>query len=149
MDKILPDTAVMAPSPGSACTGCAITPQASVEPMSAQDARTFRIPTMDCPTEEAQIRRALGTVAGVEALHFRLAARTLSFFAHDAVVPQALQAIRQAGFEPVALNGGRQALVARSFEPARIGKRRHGQILALARRIQLKLQVVDAGTQFR
>ncbi|HEY4080746.1 MAG TPA: heavy metal translocating P-type ATPase [Burkholderiaceae bacterium] len=55
---------------------------AAAEPMAklaagAQRSRFF-IAGMDCPTEETLLRKALGGVAGVEALHFDLIGRTLS-----------------------------------------------------------------------
>ena len=55
---------------------------------------------MDCASEESQIRRALEPVAGIRALGFQLAARTLVISAPPDVLSQALDAIRQAGFHP-------------------------------------------------
>jgi len=55
---------------------------------------------MDCAAEEAEIRAALAGLAGIRSLHFQLAARTLSIDADAAVLPAALAAIRQAGFDP-------------------------------------------------
>ena len=43
---------------------------------------TFRIAAMDCPTEEAMIRKALGALPGVAGLHFNLLARELTVH-HD------------------------------------------------------------------
>lgn len=60
----------------------------------------FRIEAMDCAAEESEIRRALELIAGVRALGFQLGARTLTIDAPDAVIPQALAAIRKAGFDP-------------------------------------------------
>lgn len=60
----------------------------------------FRIEAMDCAAEESEIRRALEPIAGVRGLGFQLGARTLTIDAPDAVIPQALAAIRKAGFDP-------------------------------------------------
>lgn len=58
---------------------------------------------MDCASEEAEIRHALADMAGVHALKFRLAERVLGIAADEAVLPQALDAIRRNGFRPEAL----------------------------------------------
>ena len=60
----------------------------------------FRIAAMDCAAEESEIRRALEPVVGVRGLGFQLGARTLAIDAPDDVIPQALAAIRKAGFDP-------------------------------------------------
>lgn len=60
----------------------------------------FRIPTMDCAAEESEIRRALAKVPGLGGLSFQLGARTVTMNASDDVIPQALEAIRNAGFDP-------------------------------------------------
>ncbi|ADU38265.1 heavy metal translocating P-type ATPase [Variovorax paradoxus] len=60
----------------------------------------FRIPTMDCAVEESEIRRALEPVAGIQGLRFRLGERTMAITADDGALPQALDAIRKAGFKP-------------------------------------------------
>ena len=66
---------------------------------SAQAMRLFSIPSMDCAAEESEIRAALDAVPGVRALSFRLAERTLGIDAPEEVIPQALEAIRRAGFD--------------------------------------------------
>lgn len=60
----------------------------------------YRIANMDCASEEADIRRALAPVSGVHGLRFQLAARVLSIQAEAVALPQALSAIRQAGYNP-------------------------------------------------
>ncbi|QKO20769.1 cation-translocating P-type ATPase [Rhodoferax sp. BAB1] len=60
----------------------------------------FRIPTMDCASEESEIRNALAGIGGVRGLGFQLSARTLRIDAPAEVLPRALDAIRQAGFDP-------------------------------------------------
>lgn len=67
-------------------------------------ATTFRIPTMDCPSEESEIRRALEPIAGIQSLSFRLGARTLVIRAPAPVITVALAAIRDAGFDPQPLD---------------------------------------------
>jgi len=64
----------------------------------------FRIPTMDCAVEESEIRRALEPVRGISGLRFRLGERTMAITAEDAALPDALEAIRKAGFKPEPLN---------------------------------------------
>ena len=67
---------------------------------SADQSRLFRIPTMDCSAEEAEIRRALEPLNGVRSLSFQLGARTLRISAEESAYPPALEAIRKAGFDP-------------------------------------------------
>ena len=80
---------------------------------SASAMRRFSIPAMDCAAEESEIRAALDAVPGVRALSFRLAERTLGIDAPDEVIPQALAAIRRAGFEARPAGEGAHAAVAR------------------------------------
>ena len=61
----------------------------------------FRIPTMDCAAEEGEIRHALAKLPGLRSLSFQLGARTLTIDAPAESIPQALEAIRKAGFKPV------------------------------------------------
>lgn len=60
----------------------------------------FRIASMDCPVEEAEIRQALTPIEGIQGLRFQLGARTLGLRATEATLPLALEAIRKAGFDP-------------------------------------------------
>lgn len=60
----------------------------------------YRIATMDCSSEESEIRRALEPIKGIQSLNFQLSARTLVINAPDEVLPLALTAIRKVGFEP-------------------------------------------------
>ena len=55
---------------------------------------------MDCAAEESEIRRALAPVTGVRGLSFQLGARILTIDALEPVIPEALVAIRKAGFDP-------------------------------------------------
>jgi Cd2+/Zn2+-exporting ATPase len=64
----------------------------------------FRIPTMDCAAEEGEIRQSLAKLPGLRSLSFQLGARTLAIDAPAESIPQALDAIRKAGFKPVPLS---------------------------------------------
>lgn len=89
----------------------------------------FRIPTMDCAVEESEIRRALEPVAGVRALRFRLGERTMAITTEDGALPEALAAIRKAGFKPEPLNApGEQAAAA----PAQIAGMNMGLVRLIA-----------------
>ncbi len=60
----------------------------------------FRVPTMDCASEEAEIRRALEPIEGIRALTFQLGERAIAIDAPPSAVEQAVAAIRKAGFDP-------------------------------------------------
>lgn len=64
----------------------------------------LRIPAMDCPTEEGQIRRALEGFADVRRLHFDLPARALSVDAPAASWAAITAAIAGAGFQTETLS---------------------------------------------
>ena len=98
-------------SPRCGCSsGCqsasAETPMESAEPLrSSQSAPpVFRIPTMDCPNEENDIRKALAGIDGIRSLYFNLSARTVSIAATAQSLEVSLDAIRKAGFEPQLVN---------------------------------------------
>lgn len=84
---------------GSAACRAAVPPATSAAPRGA-GGQVFRIATMDCSAEEAEIRRALEPVLGIRSLGFQLGARTLKIDAADEAYPLALEAIRKAGFDP-------------------------------------------------
>ena len=84
-------------------------PQPEAAPLSAPaGAALFRIATLDCASEESEIRRALEPVQGVQALGFQLGARTLAITASEAAMPHALDAIRRAGFDPQPLTAAQK-----------------------------------------
>jgi Zn2+/Cd2+-exporting ATPase len=91
-------------SEAKSCSDCAAlstrTVAAHARNKPPASATQFRIPTMDCPVEESEIRRALEPLAGIQSLNFRLRARTLAIAAPQPVIAQALEAIRRAGFQP-------------------------------------------------
>jgi Cd2+/Zn2+-exporting ATPase len=105
-------------------------------------AQLFRIPTMDCAVEESEIRRALEPVAGVKALRFRLGERTMAITADDAALPEALAAIRRAGFKPEPLNaaGGPASGTQAASAPARIA----GMSVGLARLVAALVMAIAA-----
>lgn len=80
-----------------ACSAAAATPQRNEPPARG---RSFRISTMDCAAEEAEIRRALDGVAGIRGLRFQLGQRLLTIDADEPSMPPALEAVRKAGFDP-------------------------------------------------
>ncbi|WP_422087383.1 heavy metal translocating P-type ATPase [Variovorax sp.] len=94
----------------------------------------FRIPTMDCAVEESEIRRALEPVAGVKALRFRLGERTMAITTEDGALPEALAAIRKAGFKPQPLNaaGGPASGTQATPAPAQIAGMNMGLVRLIA-----------------
>ncbi|NCT81948.1 MAG: heavy metal translocating P-type ATPase [Comamonadaceae bacterium] len=89
-------------APAASCShGCAAAPL----PMPASNGGLLlRIPAMDCPTEEGQIRRALEGFAGVRRLHFDLPARALTVDAPPAAWAAVTAAIARAGFKTETLS---------------------------------------------
>ena len=69
----------------------------------------FVIPTMDCPNEENDIRRAVAGIEGIRSLRFQLSARTISIDATTDALDAALAAIRKAGFSPKAVSADQAA----------------------------------------
>ncbi|NVM91377.1 Cd2+/Zn2+-exporting ATPase [Variovorax sp. SG517] len=127
-----------------ACCGCSSTASHGPIPLAPdvgdvpKGALLFRIPTMDCAVEESEIRRALEPIAGVKALRFRLGERTMAITTDDGVLPDALAAIRNAGFKPEPLNApGAQAAPA---APAKIA----GMSAGLARLVAALVLAVAA-----
>lgn len=88
------------------CAGsCGPKPVVAVQPTKAPEGvPVFRIPTMDCASEEGEIRHALANLPGLRGLSFQLGARTIAIDAPADSIPQALEAIRKAGFKPVSLS---------------------------------------------
>ena len=84
---------------------------------------------MDCAAEESEIRRALAPVSGVRGLSFQLGARTVTIDAPEPVMPLALIAIREAGFDPQPVASMSPGVIA---EPVSGGLWRLGIALSLA-----------------
>jgi Cd2+/Zn2+-exporting ATPase len=59
----------------------------------------FRIPAMDCASEESEIRRAVEGVPGVLGLRFQLGERSLRIAGEPQAALAAVEAIRNTGFE--------------------------------------------------
>ncbi len=59
----------------------------------------YRVPAMDCASEESEIRRAVEGIAGIRSLTFRLGERSLSIDAAPDVAEAAAASIRRTGFE--------------------------------------------------
>ena len=99
------------PAGGDACGACCGTtgadpvPGATSVPGATARAR-FKIPTMDCASEESEIRRAVAGITGIRSMTFQLGERTIALDAAPAVVEQALAAIRKTGFDPQPLAAG-------------------------------------------
>ena len=68
-------------------------------PSSSGNSNVFRIPAMDCPSEENDIRKVLAGIEGIRSLRFELASRTLTIDGEQSAQESALQAVRQLGFE--------------------------------------------------
>ncbi len=65
--------------------------------------RRFKIETMDCASEESEIRRAVDGIDGIRSMRFQLGERILTLDADPDATEQALAAIRKSGFDPQAL----------------------------------------------
>ena len=85
---------------GTCCGASCSTPEVKALPVGGT---TYRIPNMDCPTEEREIREALAPVTGIESLNFALSARTLTISGQLASQADAVAAITKAGFEVIPL----------------------------------------------
>lgn len=82
------------------CSPAAVQTHAPLIDDTPTGATVFRISSMDCASEESEIRRALEPITGIRGLSFQLGARTLAIDAPADFVLQALEVIRRAGFDP-------------------------------------------------
>ena len=82
------------------CSPDAVQTRAPLLDNTPASATVFRISSMDCASEESEIRRALEPLSGIHGLSFQLGARTLAIDAPDDLIRQALEVIRRAGFDP-------------------------------------------------
>lgn len=95
------DTNTSKSSCGSCCgDSCSTTETKSGSPAGGS---AYRIPNMDCPTEEKEIREALAPVSGINGLSFALSARTLTISGGETTQAEAMAAIKKAGFEIIPL----------------------------------------------
>lgn len=92
------------------CCGSSSAPTSLDETISAapegSSVTRLRITQMDCPTEEAMIRKKLGTMGEVQGLEFNLMQRMLTVAHRTGALPEVQAAIRDLGmdaelFEPV------------------------------------------------
>jgi len=79
-------------------------PAAAATSLAADGGLLLRIPAMDCPVEEAQIRQALEPVGEVGRLRFDLPGRTLAVDAPAAAWDAVVGAIQAAGFKTETLS---------------------------------------------
>jgi len=126
------------PTAGDACGSCdAAGPNPVLEPTPAATDRSrqqFRIPTMDCASEESEIRHAVDGIAGIASLSFQLASKTMTIVASPAIVEQALTAIRKAGFDPQPLPVAEPGVAGSALgtsEPPAMFTSLHRMVLAL------------------
>ncbi len=85
-------------------SGACAAPAATPAPVIGDGGLLLRIPAMDCPTEEAQIRTALEAVPGIRRLRFDLAARLLSVDVPAENWQPVTTAINAAGFKTETLS---------------------------------------------
>lgn len=88
---------------GSVCSAAAPVEQQATLPASV-GALLLRVPSMDCPTEEGQIRAALESIATIRRLSFDLPGRALEVDAPSAAWPEIVGAINAAGFKTETLS---------------------------------------------
>lgn len=69
------------------------------DPVHVAGMLNLRVPDMDCPSEEAQIRRALEGYAAIKSMRFDLGARTVAIDAPEADWPAIEQAIAREGLK--------------------------------------------------
>ena len=96
------------------CASMTMAPQAVPESFASNPPGTvsvFRIPAMDCPNEENDIRKALTGIDGIRSLRFELTARTLTMEAPPLIQKTALLAIRKLGFEIQPVKGTEEQTV--------------------------------------
>ena len=86
----------------------------------------YRIASMDCPTEENDIRKALADIADIRSLRFNLTERTLAIDADPSTLDIALAAIRNLGFDPLPVQPTSTAV------PSSAGSDFRGAAIALA-----------------
>ena len=73
----------------------------------------LRIEEMDCPTEEAMLRKALGDAPGVAALEFDLMGRVLSIHHHSADADDITRRIKATGMTPQPVDAVNEAPAAK------------------------------------
>ena len=94
------------------------TPSAAATVIDGHIQTAIRIMQMDCPTEEALIRKKLGEMAAVRSLEFNLMQRVLTVVHTPQSLEPILAALRSLGFEPELADGsGKLAQPAANKKP--------------------------------
>ncbi|WP_427185202.1 heavy metal translocating P-type ATPase [Bordetella bronchialis] len=88
---------------GTAASSAAAEPPIAVE--AGMTLTRIRIGQMDCPTEEALLRKKLGGMEGVRDMHFDLMRRVLSVVHGEGMQEQVLAGVRAVGMTPELLAG--------------------------------------------
>lgn len=93
----------------TACCGHEVTPSAVTlrQPLvnGGETQTPIRIMQMDCPTEEALLRKKLGGMAGVSGMEFNLMQRVLTVTHEPQAIEPILDAVRSLGFTPEIATG--------------------------------------------
>lgn len=92
------------------------TPRADASAPGGEQTR-IRIMQMDCPVEEALIRKKLGAMKSVSGMEFNLMQRVLTVSYAPGALESVLNAIRALGFEPEPLHDGEQPTTAETQSP--------------------------------
>ena len=82
-----------------ACCGASEHAPAAAAPIPLGGGQRFRVPAMDCASEESEIRRAVEGIPGILGLRFQLGERSLRIDGDPQAAPEAAEAIRRSGFE--------------------------------------------------
>lgn len=83
--------------------GCDVVQEASVSALPqafSGEAEVWKIPNMDCPVEEKEIRKAVEGISGIRSLSFQLASRLLTIDATEEAREKVKAAIGKAGYFP-------------------------------------------------
>lgn len=125
--------------------GAAPSPSASRPTSAPEGSETLRlrIEEMDCPTEEAMLRKALGDAPGVAALEFDLMGRVLSIHHHAADPDDIDRRIKATGMTPQPVDASRETTAVRPAEGW--GKLVVAGLLALAAELVDALEPSTAG----
>ncbi len=81
-------------------------PDLSVSSEESRKSASYRIKNMDCPMEEALIRKKLGTISGITGLHFNLMQRTLTVSHELPSTDDIERALREIDMIPEAVGEG-------------------------------------------
>ena len=82
-----------------ACCGASEHAPAAAAPIPLGGGQRFRVPAMDCASEESEIRRAVEGIPGILGLRFQLGERSLRIDGDPQAALEAAEAIRRSGFE--------------------------------------------------